>query len=453
VSKLVDLTGHAKYKPDVLGLACGKITATRTRLGLSHGDFADALSRLLNWEVSAGLIRSWECMTAPPPGDVLAACDVLVNNGCPEEKTSHPPTEFMDSGRTTADIDFGGVRVPCRSADGRIVWVTVPRRTFLLGGVSATAALAMRPVTRSVSQIATTSDISPIEHLQRMRQMLIESDNLLGPGHIIPTVHEHIQIIRQLRAGRSGADGRALLYLQAQFAEFAGWLHQDSGDFQQAQFWLDRALDWSHAVADREMSVYILARKSQLAGDMRDFRNAIDLADAAIAMTHSGSRLHATAETYKAYGYALADEPKQALCGLDQASNLAAVPEDGPWAVWLDEAYVNVQRGRCLAAVGSHDQAAEVFQTAIRNLPPSFRRDRGVYLAREAQAYAGAGVPEQAAAAGSEALGIAEETGSGRIVNELAELDTLIARWSQVPAVADFRDALTSIIPQETEAL
>ncbi len=364
------------------GLACGKIAATRTRLGLSHGDFADALSRLLSWEVSAGLIRSWECTTAPPPGDVLAACDVLVNNGCPEEKTSHPPTEFVDSGQTTSDIDFGGVRVPCRSADGRIVWVTVPRRTFLLGGVSATAALAMRPVTRSVRQIATTSDISPIEHLQRMRQMLIESDNLLGPGHIIPTVHEHIQIIRQLRAGRSGADGRALLYLQAQFAEFAGWLHQDSGDFQQAQFWLDRALDWSHAVADREMSVYILARRANSLATCVTSGTLSTSLIAAIAMTHSGSRLHATAETYKAYGYALAHEPKQALCGLDQASSLAAVPEDGPWAVWLDEAYVNVQRGRCLAVVGSHDQAAEVFQTAIRNLPPSFRRDRGIYLAR-----------------------------------------------------------------------
>jgi hypothetical protein len=87
--------------------------------------------------------------------------------------------------------------------------------------------------------------------------MLRDSDNLLGPRHIIPTVHEHIRVIQQLRVGRSGADRRALLSLQVEFAEFAGWLHQDCGDFGQARYWLDRALEWSHASADSQMTVYV----------------------------------------------------------------------------------------------------------------------------------------------------------------------------------------------------
>ncbi len=47
------------------------------------------------------------------------------------------------------------------------------------------------------------------------------------------------------------------------------------------------------------------------------------------------------------------------------------------------------------------------------------------------------------------ALAVAEETGSGRIIYELARLDDDLTRWAKVPAVAEFREALTSFIPSE----
>lgn len=356
-----------------------------------------------------------------------------------------------------SEMDHDGVTVPCRTADGRIMWVNVPRRTFLLGGIAAAAGAAEGPNPRIASRssaISGTGDLSPVEHLRRMRKMLVDSDNLLGPRHLILTVHEHIRAIQELRVGREGADRRALLSLQAEFAEFAGWLHQDCGDYRQAQYWLDRALDWSHAIADPEMTVFVMARKSQLAGDMRDPESAIDLADAAAAIARPGSRLHAVALTYQAHGYALAGDPTSSMRTIDQARSLAAAAEkekEPGRATWLDGAYVEVQQGRCLSALGSHERAVAVYQQAIRDLPQPFRRDRGVYLAREAQAYSGTREPEQAATIGMEALAIAGETGSGRIVNELALLDSDLARWARVPAVAAFRDALTTVIPQEAE--
>jgi hypothetical protein len=77
VSNLVDLRSHGRYKPDVMGLACGKVAATRARLGLTDEQFAEELSRLLPWEPSPDIVRSWERAAAAPPGDVLAACDIL----------------------------------------------------------------------------------------------------------------------------------------------------------------------------------------------------------------------------------------------------------------------------------------------------------------------------------------------------------------------------------------
>jgi tetratricopeptide (TPR) repeat protein len=294
--------------------------------------------------------------------------------------------------------------------------------------------------------------MNPIETLRQLKRALIDADNLFGPGSVLPAVHSQIQVIRQLRVDRRGADRQTLLTMQAQYAEFAGWLHQDTRDFQTAGFWLDRALEWSHAAADREMATYVMARKSQLAGDMRDATSAIDLASAAGGMARKGSRLKATAATYGAHGYALAGQRTACLRAIDGARELADCLDDNPgspWATWLDCAYIDVQRGRCLSALGDHAKAATVFQQAIRNLPPTFRRDRGVYLAREALAHTGAREPEQAAGVGMQAVAIAHDTHSGRVIDELARVGTGLAPWAALPAVADFQDALTSVLPTE----
>jgi hypothetical protein len=56
---------------------------------------------------------------------------------------------------------------------------------------------------------ADAGDISPIEHLRHIRRVFIDSDNLLGPVHIIPAVQGYINLIQRLRSGRQGADRRA----------------------------------------------------------------------------------------------------------------------------------------------------------------------------------------------------------------------------------------------------
>src|SRR5205823_307518 len=117
------------------------------------------------------------------------------------------------------------------------------------------------------------------------------------------------------------------------------------------------------------------------------------------------------------------------------------------WAPWLNHAYVDVQHARCLARFGHHSEAAQLFRQALLDVPFSFRRDRGVYLAREALAHAEANDPEQAAAVGSEALAIARETQSGRIVNELKRLELHLANWQAVRVVDDFRNTLSEILP------
>jgi tetratricopeptide (TPR) repeat protein len=106
----------------------------------------------------------------------------------------------------------------------------------------------------------------------------------------------------------------------------------------------------------------------------------------------------------------------------------------------------DVHHAQSLAALGDYRAAAGQFRAALDDLRPSYYRDRGVYLAREAAAYAGSGEADHAAGLGSQALAIGMETGSGRIFAELAELEHALDPASTAMAVVQFRAAMNAAI-------
>ncbi|AXU16817.1 helix-turn-helix domain-containing protein [Streptomyces clavuligerus] len=365
-----------------------------------------------------------------------------------------------------AASDGEGISVPCRLRDGSVVWVALNlnRRALLRTGMGlgATAAVGISspaladsgavPGLVRKTRAASAYGSTPVEHLRRTRRLLIDNDNLLGPRHAIGAVRDHIQVIQELRRDAKGVDRRDLMELQTQYGELLSWLYQDLGNPQAASYWLDRAMQWSTTVGDADLSTYVMARKAQLAGDTADLIDVVDLAEAAHRMARPRSRLAAVARTYEAYGHALrgdADESERAIDDVRNALDGAAA-DPTPWGVWLTASYVEIHRAQSLEALGKHDQAAEAFGVAIRLMPDGYHRDRGVYIARQAVALAGARAPEQAAALGMHALTVAEDTGSGRITNELIRLDKALIPWQQEP-VAEFRATFDAALFHETE--
>ncbi|MYY80866.1 helix-turn-helix domain-containing protein [Streptomyces sp. SID335] len=364
------------------------------------------------------------------------------------------------SQRATSDDE--GTFVPARLRDGSVVFVALDRRAMLRGGMGLSAAAALGGGTPAAAsplssltrpaQSASAYSSTPVEHFQRARRLLIDSDNLLGPSRAIAAARQHIQDIKDLRQDAKGSDRHALMELQTQYAEFASWLYQDLGDFDNAQFWLDRAFQWSHTVGDGDLTSYVMARKAQLAGEVRDLVDVVDLAEAAQRMARPRSRLAAVARTYEAYGHALRGESTDSERAIDDVRNaLDRVSGDTtPWGVWLNEQYVEVHRAQGLEVLGKHAEAAEVFTSAIKALPDGYHRDRGVYMARAAVAHAGAGAPDQAAAVGLQALTVANDTGSGRIIRELARLDKVLVPWQRQPEVAEFRAHFDGTLAHES---
>jgi transcriptional regulator with XRE-family HTH domain/tetratricopeptide (TPR) repeat protein len=362
-----------------------------------------------------------------------------------------PSLHLPSSMTVLADGDF---RVACRGPDGRIVFVTMPRRVLLKGiaGAGLSSALPMGlgtpPEPPDTPALGPSGNAHPVEDFRALRRSLVECDNMLGPRQLVSEVKGHIHTIQRLRQAASGRDRRDLMQVQAEYAEFCSWLCQDSGDFRAAQYWADRSVEWSTVAGDHDLTVYTMARKAQLAGDMHEGLDAIDLAEATLRIAPVHSRLLAMGTVFGAHGHALRGDESASEKAYEHALALVSTPPDKENARgrWLGPSYVEAHRARSLLALGHHDEAASVFQQAIHALPTSFRRDRGLYLARAAVAQVKASGPGQAAASGTQALAIAVTTGSARIFAELALLNAQLQPWASLEEIAEFRNALDSAL-------
>ena len=123
-----------------------------------------------------------------------------------------------------------------------------------------------------------------------------------------------------------------------------------------------------------------------------------------------------------AHAYALDGDENACHNTIDKALVYAAVPDDPGDAShghgsFCTPGYLEMQRGTCWLRLGNPAKAIASFDTAIGSMPAVYRRDCGMALSGQAAALAAAGEPEQAAVTASRALGIAQDSGSGRILN------------------------------------
>ena len=415
------------------------------------------------------LVRLWEAIQAAYPADRGAAERGRheANRGQDEAK----PGDRLAAAAEDQPVWGEGedtVSVPVLH-DGKVIFVSISRRALLtLAGtavsLTAAGAVPISSTTRPEAQapLPVAPDMNPLEHFGEMRRVLVDSDNLFGPRAVIPAVEQQIQIMQRLRAVTEHGDRQRLIQMQVTYGEFAGWLHQDAGQLTAAEYWTDRALEWSHAGGDPDLITYVLARKAQLAGDLGDAVQAIGLGQAAEAAARPGTRLAAIAATFGAHGHALMRDASACTAAYDRAHHLVDTTNldpTSPWGAWLDHAHIDLHRARSLATLGrAHQdgtsrsgthagtalmrQAADSFATAIKRLPAGYHRDRGMYLARQAAAETGAREPEHAAEVAMQALTVGTQTGSARILTELGRVDRELAGWRSLPPVATFHDAL-----------
>jgi transcriptional regulator with XRE-family HTH domain len=316
-----------------------------------------------------------------------------------------------------------------------------------LFGVGVGAALGLGATTAP----AAAREIDPelVSHWMRLLRVLDHHDAMFGPHDVLPAVRREIELIAEHRRIAHGELRNELLRVEAHWAEFASFLHDDAGDARRRDSWADRALRLGNQAGYADMVAYVLMRRSQWTAVRDDAPRAIAFAQAAERTHGASNRIRALCALKEAQGHALADDRPACERSLADAYGLLD-PVDTTQATWSDlgsreasPSSVLAYDARCWLWLEPH-RAITMFEDVLRLWPRDRMRSRGVHQARLALACAAAGESERAAIEGIKALAIARSTRSDTAVRELTRLDDRLAACD-MPAAMDFREALGAL--------
>jgi tetratricopeptide (TPR) repeat protein len=277
------------------------------------------------------------------------------------------------------------------------------------------------------------------------------ADRFLGPRRLIPAALAQYELLCDVAADARGSLRADLWSIAAGFAGLLGWLYQDAGNLAVSGRWHDAMIERAHRSQDVNLLAFTLHCKAMMLADMGDGPGVLDLASAGLRQTRNlCAKPRIILLQQYAHGISLADADDAAdQCArlLDEAESLVgSVDDEYPWgANCQTPRYVDVQRATIWTRLGRTREALNLWGEIIPDIPPSSRRDLGVYLARQAQALAAAGEPEQAVEIAREAVPLAAQTGSARMRGELAALRGRMKPWRSDKAGRALENVLAGI--------
>lgn len=444
----------------VLGLALRQL---RTDAGLSLRQLAETVhyhySRLSRAERGEHLID---------PAYIPAIDAAVRGNGLLTMLRSMAPDGPRPGPKALPSADFlvndgDTVMLELRTSDGRNVQVKLSRREFaqlLAGGALQTA------LPGGVANLDQAEHVSKILHhggpvteavLDYFRRLLAEhytADKMLGPKQLLRPVLAQVDVLDTMRRYTPPRTANPVLKLLAQYAEFAGWLHQDAGNPPVAMLWSARASQWAQGAGDDQMAAYMLIRKSNIALSANDPAAVVSLAAAARTARGSVSpKLVALAAQQEARGWAQLGEADRFRTDLDTAAEILRdhandVDADAP--VYLrqyDLDALEEQSASCYRACGRPDTAIKILEQKIQQTPAHLARDRAHQVAKLASILSSKPNPDpdRAADLGLSCVPAALQSGSARVAAELRLLNrTLLAGWPTLPGTIALNEALAS---------
>ncbi|MEU7731722.1 Twin-arginine translocation pathway signal [Streptomyces griseus] len=292
-------------------------------------------------------------------------------------------------------------------------------------------------------------DPALVDYFQQQLEGHYRADMLLGPHDLIGTVSAQYQLIDKLVRSAKGETRFGLLRAGAAYSALVGWLYQDAGDMDGAAFWRGITQEIAARSRDPHLIGYSLVNQAQVRTDLGDGHAVVELCEAVLDdADRLVPKVRIMAMQQQAHGASLTGERRAVDRLLDQADRLLPnVDDDLPWgnACRRTPGYLEVQRATCYGRLGLSAEAGSLWAQVLTVVPETARRDRGVYLARQATAAATAREPDQAVEITRTVATIAVETRSARMCRELATLERAMRPWHDAPIGRDLKEILAPV--------
>jgi len=270
------------------------------------------------------------------------------------------------------------------------------------------------------------------------------ADNLAGPGFVLPAADLQLRQLEELAQHGVPEVG----VLAARYAEFTGWLLQDSGDDLGALRHTDRAVELAEASSDAPLTAYNLMRKSSVLTSLREWQRARSVAQKAVALAEQVApgllpvclRQYALTQSY------LRDE-REAKPALQRALDLTkpTVGDSADLSAYCTTSYVQMEAALCLLALGNPAAAAAACVEALEYWPAELVRDESLCLTRLAVARCQLRQIEEACEAAQRAVERVKVAPSARAIHMLRLTAHKLQPFKGTPSVRELTQALAEV--------
>jgi transcriptional regulator with XRE-family HTH domain len=265
------------------------------------------------------------------------------------------------------------------------------------------------------------------------------------PDILIPVLAGQANVVQEIAKITAEHTSRSLLIIAARYAEYTGWLAQETGSDFGALRWTRHAIDLANAAGDFDFAAYGLVRYGLITLYRGDAAQTTQLAARAQAATRS-PRIRGLAAIREAQGHAIAAEYDWAMRALDRASALlsAANSDTGQPVIGTGNLAdpAEMIKGWCLYDLGRPRDAAQVLDRQLATIPQGATRAQARYSARRALAYAAAGDIDHACQLTAGLLDDIMRVRSATIATDLRALARTLGRYQKNPAVRDLSPRL-----------
>ncbi|MDX3279338.1 helix-turn-helix domain-containing protein [Streptomyces scabiei] len=189
------------------------------------------------------------------------------------------------------------------SPDGSSGFQPVGRRQV----VSAGAASLMNWRTGGQSRVSLSGGVGMLDASRSLFTHYRRLGQSVEPGFLLPGLIAQTHTLRELSAHVDSRTRQELLALGSRYAEYVGWLVQETGDEQAALWWTQRAVDLAAAGGDRALAGYALVRRALVTLYQDDAQQTVALARQAQSGTLP-PRIRGLAAQREAQGHALAGD-------------------------------------------------------------------------------------------------------------------------------------------------
>jgi transcriptional regulator with XRE-family HTH domain len=289
--------------------------------------------------------------------------------------------------------------------------------------------------------------IQDVKAIKTTVDLFAKLDNNFGGNH---ARHSLIQFLASdvewlLRGQYDEATGQALHRTVAEAALLAGWMSYDAGHHGLAQKYLLRALRLAHSAADTQLAGSVLSAMSHQATFLGHYRQAIELAQAALAGTRTVATPTLTTQFLAMQARALAGLGERRRCELvlieaERVFERRHPSDDPEFITYFTEAELAAEIAHCMRDTGRAAKAMTSAELSLNGTDGEYVRSDFFATVVLADAQLDHEEPERACQTMLSALTLGQQLRSARSVAYVAEFRQRLPRFSGTQAVRDLAD-------------